>query len=199
MVATNNPDKFAEIQEILQGSEWQVYSLSKFNSYPPPIEDGSDLKENALIKARAGYRHTGLLTISDDTGLEVDALDGKPGVFSARYAGEDATYESNLQKVLHDLNAIPNAIRTARFRTAMALVGTDIERSWEGVCEGEITTKPLAESGFGYDPIFWSTALEKTFSEATPEEKNKVSHRGKALRKLISFLNNALIPDQVKL
>ena len=176
-----------------------MYSLSKVTPYPPPIEDGIDLKENALIKAREGFRQTGLLTIADDTGLEIDALRGKPGVFSARFAGENATYESNLRKVLEDLNAIPNAVRSARFRTAMALVGTDVEHSWEGLCEGNITGEPMTETGFGYDPIFWSTELEKTFSEASSTEKNMVSHRGRALRKLLSFLDNVLIPGQVKL
>jgi XTP/dITP diphosphohydrolase len=176
-----------------------VYSLSNFSPYPPPIENGVDLNENALIKARVGFERTGVLTIADDTGLEVDALDGKPGVFSARYAGENATYDSNLRKVLNDLNAIPNAIRTALFRTAMALVGEGFEHCWEGVCKGKITAKPMTTTGFGYDPIFWSTELKKTFSEASREEKNKVSHRGRALKKLISFLDYEIIPDRVRL
>lgn len=154
------------------------------------------LKENSLIKAREGFSRTGLLTIADDTGLEVDALGGDPGVYSARYSGEDATYMSNMHKVLSELASIPNAARTARFRTVMAMVGSEGEFSWEGVCEGRITASPMAEIGFGYDPIFWSMELGKTFSESSNEEKNRVSHRGKALRKLIAYLNNVSSMEQ---
>lgn len=193
LVATNNQDKLTEIQLMLSDTDWVVVDLSKFDPYPPPEENGLTLADNALIKARAGFDKTGLMTISDDTGLEIDALGGAPGVQSARYAGENATYQSNLHKVLNELNSLPDAIRTARFRTVMALVGPDIDQCWEGICEGKITNKPIAENGFGYDPIFWSTDLGKTFSESSDAEKNSVSHRGKALEKLIAYLNSSVL------
>ena len=198
LIATHNTDKLSEIQQILQGSMWQTADLSEFQYYPPPIENGSTLAQNALIKAREGFNRTGLLTLADDTGLEIDGLEGDPGVFSARYAGENATYDMNCRKVLMELDAINSTKRTARFRTVMALIGSEIEHCWEGVCEGMITREPSGNSGFGYDPIFWSIELKRTFSEVTPLEKNRVSHRGRALRKLMAYLMEAELPDLLR-
>ena len=196
--ATNNADKLSEIRQILSGSLWQVADLFEFQSYSPPIESGATLRQNALIKAREGFHRTGLMTLADDTGLEIDALNGDPGVHSARYAGENASYKMNLHKVLDELGATPTSSRTARFRTVMALVGRQVEQCWEGVCEGLITHLPIGKSGFGYDPIFWSVDLRKTFSQVTQLEKNSVSHRGRALRKLMSFLEDARLIDPVR-
>ncbi len=184
LAATNNPDKLREIRQILDGSGWTVLSLKDIPPYPEPPEDGDTLVENALEKAREGFQHSGILTLADDTGLEVDALDGRPGVFSARYAGENATYEDNVLLLLKELDSLPAPKRTASFRTVMALVGEDTELWWEGSCKGSITDQQIGADGFGYDPVFWSPELGKTFAEASPKEKNSVSHRGRALQQL---------------
>lgn len=121
--------------------------------------------------------------------MEVDALDGRPGVHSARYAGETATYDDNVNLLLSELGDVPDSQRTARFRTEMALIGDGIEITWEGIAEGRITRERIGAGGFGYDPVFWSLDLQKTFSEAPMDEKNIVSHRGRALRGLLERLD----------
>ena len=192
LAATNNPDKLREIRQILDGSGWTVLSLKDIPPYPEPPEDGDTLVENALEKAREGFQHSGILTLADDTGLEVDALDGRPGVFSARYAGENATYEDNVLLLLKELDSLPAPKRTASFRTVMALVGEDTELWWEGSCKGSITDQQIGADGFGYDPVFWSPELGKTFAEASPKEKNSVSHRGRALQQLAEKLRTLI-------
>ena len=188
LAATHNPDKLREIQQILDGSGWEAVGLDRFSPYSDPPEDGLTLLDNALSKAREGFRRTGLISLADDTGLEVDALDGRPGVRSARYAGENASYQDNVSLLLRELDGVPPAGRTARFRCVMALVGQGVERWWKGTAEGVILTEPRGASGFGYDPVFWSPELGMTFAEASPAEKNRVSHRGRALRGLIKVL-----------
>ena len=139
--------------------------------------------ENSLIKARTVHKITGLPTVADDTGLEVNSLNGAPGVKSARYAGENATYKDNLNKLLKDLEGVPHGERQAQFRTVISFV-TDSQEHWvEGIVKGTILNESRGESGFGYDPIFYIPELKKTFAELSMEEKNKISHRGLALEK----------------
>ncbi len=190
LAATNNNDKLREIRQILSGANWQVLGLGDFPPYPEPPEDGETLLENALAKAREGYNRNGLLTLADDTGLEIDALDGRPGVYSARYAGPQASYEDNVARVLVELKGIPIEKRSARFRCVMALVGDRVEKWWEGVTHGFVLENPVGSNGFGYDPVFWSPELNKTFAEAASSEKNRVSHRGRALTGLIAHLTD---------
>ncbi|NQT35187.1 RdgB/HAM1 family non-canonical purine NTP pyrophosphatase [bacterium] len=189
LAATQNKDKLREIRQILEGSGWDVAGLDDFPPYPETVEDGETLLENALLKARDGYRHTRLITLADDSGLEVDGLNGRPGIHSARYAGENATYEDNVDLLLRELEDVPESERTARFRCVMALIGPDIERWWEGVSEGIIIDEKRGKSGFGYDPVFWSPELGMTFAEATAADKNRVSHRGRALKGLVNVLD----------
>ena len=187
-VATRNRDKLREIRQILDGLGWELLDLDDFPPYPEPVENGKTLLENALLKARTGFTQTGLLSLADDSGLEVDALDGRPGVNSARYAGDKTDYEDNVNLLLEELTGVAEKLRTARFRCVMALVGPGIERWWEGVSEGVILKEKRGRSGFGYDPVFWSPELGVTFAEASPAEKNRVSHRGEALQELANIL-----------
>ncbi|MBM3329765.1 MAG: non-canonical purine NTP pyrophosphatase [Calditrichaeota bacterium] len=190
-VASHNCDKLREIGEILDGSGWEIVFPDQIPPYPEPGESGATLAENALIKAREGYSRSGLLTLADDSGLEVDALDGRPGVRSARYAGKDASYRDNIDLLLLELKGVPPNQRTARFRAVMALVSDAIEQTWEGVVEGRILTAPLGETGFGYDPVFWSVELGCSFAEVPPQVKHTVSHRARALAGLLAHLNAA--------
>ena len=190
LVATNYSDKLREIRQILSGTGWEVVGLNELPAYPEPIEDGETLAENALIKAREGFRQSGIMTLADDTGLEVDALDGRPGVYSARYAGENATYTDNVNLLIREMSGVPEPMRTARFRTVMALVGNDSEECWEGVAEGRIISESIGSDGFGYDPVFYSPELGQTFAETSLKAKNRVSHRGRALQKLVERLKS---------
>ena len=148
--------------------------------------------ENSLLKAHTVYDRTGLPAIADDTGLEVDALDGAPGVYSARFSGADATYEDNVNKLLSVMEDVSDDMRSARFRTVISFVD-EVQELWtEGFIEGRITRDPRGNMGFGYDPIFYIPRLEKTFAELSTAEKNKISHRGLALQKLRKILINVL-------
>ncbi len=190
LVATHNLDKLREIKQILADSGWDVIGLDSIPLYPEPPEDQDTLQGNALQKASEGYRQSGILTLADDSGLEVDALNGRPGIYSARYAGEKATYADNVNLLLKELSGVPNQQRTARFLCVMALVGKDFEQTWSGASEGVITTDPIGFDGFGYDPVFYSLELMKTFAEASPDEKNRASHRGRALIGLKQILTS---------
>lgn len=172
----------------MEGSAWRIYRLSDFSTYPEPDETEDSLAGNALIKARAGFSHTGLLTLADDTGLEIDALGSKPGVYSSRFAGPDCSYQDNVDKVLLEMRGIPWEKRTARFKCVMALVDDEKEIWWEGCVDGYITEHPRGTGGFGYDPIFYLPELDVTFAEVSVEVKNRHSHRGRALAQLISHL-----------
>lgn len=165
-------------------------SLDDFSLFPEPAETGDTLAENALIKARAAFAQTGVTAIADDTGLEVDALGGLPGVRSARFAGPGADYAANLRLLLERLAEVADPLRTARFRCVVALVDDGREATFEGTVEGLITRAPRGFNGFGYDPVFFCPEIGKTFAEAEPEEKHRVSHRGRALRALANFLSN---------
>ena len=190
VLATHNEDKCAEMTAMLDEFPLQLISLEDFPEIGEIKENGSSLEENALIKARTVHSITRLLSWADDTGLEVDALDGKPGVYSARYAGENCSYSDNVQKLLQNMENIPTDKRIAHFKTAMALVGENMELVSEGVVEGMITTKPKGVGGFGYDPVFYVLDKNKTYSEMKMTEKNQISHRGKAIQNMIKLLQS---------
>jgi XTP/dITP diphosphohydrolase len=187
ILATHNRDKIKEFRHKL-GYAIQLKTLDDFPDMPETIEDGLDLRENAYKKAREIHAFTGLPAIADDTGLEVDVLNGAPGVYSSRYAGVNASYRDNVLKLLDELKTIPAEQRTARFRTIIAYV--DHEDAWdvEGVVEGSISESEKGEGGFGYDPVFFYEPLQQTFSELDINEKNKISHRGKAIDAFIHTL-----------
>ncbi len=182
--ATNNIDKLNEAQSILKDLPYQFVGLNEFPNIPEIEETGKTLLENSLIKARTIHKITGIPTMADDTGLEVNSLNDAPGVKSARYAGENATYKDNLNKLLKDLKGVPHGERQAQFRTIISFV-TDSEEHWvEGIVKGIILNESRGENGFGYDPIFYIPELKKTFAELSMEKKNKISHRGLALGKI---------------
>ncbi|MEX0894474.1 MAG: RdgB/HAM1 family non-canonical purine NTP pyrophosphatase [Balneolaceae bacterium] len=186
-LASANPNKIQELQEMLSPLEIELRSTLDIEENVEVVEDLPTLEGNALKKAKFWYQRTGIPSLSDDTGLEVEALGGEPGVYSARYAGPDATYEDNVLKLLEEMKGIEN--RSARFRTVVALV-SEKELLFEGVCEGEIISQPRGEKGFGYDPVFLPDGFNRTFAELNAEEKNRISHRGRALQKLIGFLED---------
>jgi len=191
IAATHNSHKLEEIRDILKDFPVRIISLKDLNRDIPFIEDGSTYYENALKKARAVAEHFTQPTLAEDSGLEVDALFGQPGIYSARYAGEGASDEANNQKLLARLQDIPLLQRTARYRCTLVLVCTDGEiHSFEGTCEGIITSVPRGEKGFGYDPLFLIPEYSKTFAELGDEVKNKISHRARALAQLRNFLQN---------
>ncbi len=182
LLATHNREKGRELAAVLADDERiRVITLDDLDLEPAePIEDGERLEENAWIKAKEIHDATGMPVIADDTGLEVDALDGAPGVYSARYAGEDASYDDNCAKMLRELDGVEE--RGARFRTVICYVDAMRALFAEGEVVGEILRERRGEGGFGYDPIFRPDGEEKSFAEMTAEEKNRVSHRGRAVR-----------------
>ena len=192
VLATHNYDKEIELQHSLQGLGVKICSLSEYPDIGEIEETGTTLLENSLLKAHTVYDRTGLPAIADDTGLEIDALDGAPGVYSARFSGADATYEDNVNKLLSVMEDVSDDMRSARFRTVISFVD-EVQELWtEGFIEGRITRDPRGNMGFGYDPIFYIPRLEKTFAELSTAEKNKISHRGLALQKLRKILINVL-------
>ena len=187
--ASANPNKYSEISQILSGA---VNLIPRPAEIPEVIEDADTLEGNARLKAVAVRIATGCAAVADDTGLEVDALGGAPGIFSARYAGENASYEDNVSKLLEAMTEVPGEERTARFRTVALVAWQDgTETIAEGVVEGAIADRPSGAGGFGYDSVFIPTAGGgKTFAEMDDEEKNAISHRGAAFRSLKEHLNN---------
>ena len=192
VLATHNHDKEIELQHSLRGLGVEICSLSEYPDIGEIEETGTTLLENSLLKAHTVHDRTGLPAIADDTGLEVDALDGAPGVYSARFAGADATYEDNLNKLLFSMEEVSEERRSARFRTVISFVDGNQELWTEGHIDGKIIDFPRGNAGFGYDPVFYIPQLEKTFAELSTEEKNKISHRGLALQKLRKILVNVL-------
>jgi len=184
VLATRNPHKVREIKDLFGNGNFEIFSLRDFSDIPEIKEDGKTLRENAIIKAREAAKKTACLSMADDSGLEVDALDGKPGVRSARFAGENVDYNSNNEKLLQLMSHLPREKRGACFRCVIAIAqpGGDVEVV-EGRCEGEIALQPRGTNGFGYDPVFLDPASGKTFAEFTLLEKNKISHRSRALSK----------------
>jgi len=184
VLATHNPDKQAEMNAVLLDLGLDVIGLDQYPEIDDIPEIGTTLLENALIKARAVHLKTGFPALADDTGLEVDALHGAPGVYSARFAGEDATYQDNVKKLLSVMAGVSRQNRTARFRTVVALIDSDTELWTEGIIEGLITRDERGAGGFGYDPIFEAADTGKTFSEMSAAQKNEISHRARALQKM---------------
>jgi XTP/dITP diphosphohydrolase len=218
LIATSNKGKVAEIASLLEGLGCRAIGLEDLPQVPPPVEEtGTTFVENALIKAGDDNAAAGLLTLADDSGLEVDALDGRPGVYSARYGGEGLSSAQQIRLLLEELKDAPEEKRTARFLCVVALVGAAGEKSdnlesvwrldgasvdsagrprirqtFEGRCEGRIALAPRGAGGFGYDPIFIDAELGRTFAELSPEEKSSRSHRGKALRAAIEYLESIM-------
>jgi len=183
---TNNKFKLEEIQNIV-GFKYRIMSLKDINCYDEIPETHMTIEENASEKSHYIYKRYELDCFADDTGLEIDALDGRPGVFSARYAGEGKDFDDNMNKVLSELQNISN--RKARFRTVISLILDGNEYQFEGIVNGQILTQKIGKKGFGYDPIFQPDGFSKSFAQLTMKEKNKISHRGMAIQKMIEFLN----------
>ena len=192
LVATTNPGKFAEVKDFLRQLPLEVLSLSDLATWPKIIEDGATFEENALKKARSLAEYSGYLTLADDSGLEVDALNGAPGIYSARYCGEEGNDKKNNEKLMHELREISEEKRTGRFVCALALCAPKSHgmKEWtvRDSCEGRISFELKGENGFGYDPLFFYPSLGKTFGEIDRAIKATVSHRGKALKKLTEML-----------
>ena len=184
--ASNNAHKLSEIRAIL-GDHIEIISLSDLQCHDEIPETADTLEGNALIKARYVWEHYGLYCFADDTGLEVEALGGAPGVYSARFAGEHASFEDNVRLLLERLSGVV-APRRARFRTVIALIDEYGTHSFEGSVDGEITLERSGDHGFGYDPIFRPEGREETFAQLTEQEKNSMSHRGRAVQKLVRYL-----------
>ena len=192
VIATHNPDKKKEMLIALNDLGVNILSLDNFPEIDEIEETVSTLLENSLIKARTVFAKTGMPAIADDTGLEVDALNGAPGIYSARYAGINVSYEDNVRKLLSEMSSVKMASRTARFRTVISFHSLNKELWTDGVIEGSITKSPIGEKGFGYDPVFKVLKTGKTFAEMTKKEKNKISHRGVALNKMCKLLKENL-------
>lgn len=189
VVATKNKGKIKEIQQVLGDFGIEVISMEQAGFHQEIVEDGSTFEENALIKARAIMKLTGLPVLADDSGLETDFLDGAPGIYSARFAGEGASDKDRYEKLLDLFKDVPEHKRGARFVCAMAYCTPDGEEmTVRGTCEGIIAYAPKGENGFGYDPIFLLPQFRKTMAELSPEEKNRISHRGKALAKMADLI-----------
>lgn len=183
--ATNNEHKLIEVQKML-GDKFDVLSLKDINCFEDIPETAATLEGNASIKSKYVYEKYGLNCFADDTGLEVEALSNQPGVYSARYAGEQKSSEDNMTKLLLELNKINN--RKARFRTVISLILDGKENLFEGIVEGDILSERHGGEGFGYDPIFQPSGFDLSFAEMDMENKNKISHRGRAVAKLITYL-----------
>lgn len=183
--AINNKHKLEELQSLL-GDKIKLLSLKDIQCFEEIPEEQPTLEGNARQKAAYVYDKFGYACFADDTGLEIEALDGEPGVYSARYAGEEKDAAANMRKVLEKLEEIKN--RKARFRTVISLIISGEEKQFEGIVEGEIIEKERGGAGFGYDPIFLPDGFNQTFAEMDLKEKNKISHRGRAVQKLIEYL-----------
>jgi len=184
VIATSSPDKFREIREMLAVPGINFLGLADFPGCPEVAEDGADFFANALQKAQAAAYHTGLPSLADDSGLEVDALGGRPGVYSARFAGSGSTGRENNDKLLQLLASVPDGRRKARFVCVVALVAGGRAYYARGEVDGEISREPRGLGGFGYDPVFWLPEHGLTMAEMEPNEKNKISHRSLALLRI---------------
>lgn len=192
LIATGNNGKFREFAALFSDSGIKLYSLKDFPALIPAVEDGATFKENALKKASAAARETGLPVIADDSGLCVDALDGRPGVLSARFAGEDGGDGANNLKLLQELAAVERGLRTAAFRCVIAFCMPDgLEATFEGELRGRILEHASGSGGFGYDPLFQVAEYGKTLAELPLEIKNRISHRGRAAEALRTYLLNS--------
>ena len=193
VLATRNPNKLREFRAMLQDIDIAIVSFDSFPECPEVVEDGKSFAENALKKARTIAEYTGHVTIADDSGLEVDLLGGMPGIYSARYAGEEADDRKNNEKLLKELGGVPMERRGAQFRCVIAVVDPDgAEQIVEGAYRGIIITEPRGNNGFGYDPVFLDEQSGFTFAEMDPEHKNQVSHRSRAIQELKKILQGFL-------
>ena len=193
VLATRNPDKAKELIALLCDLDITIRTLNEFTEVPEVIEDGDSCEANAKKKAAEVARYTGRLAVADDTGLEVEALAGRPGPHAARYAGEHATYEDNWRKLLEELKGVPMSGRRARFITVAAIAEPGgPPQLVEGVLEGVIAEQPSGGHGFGYDPVFFVPALGKTLAELPRDVKNQISHRGKAFQKAKALLQKKM-------
>jgi XTP/dITP diphosphohydrolase len=191
VLATGNQHKLREFQQILKTDTLEIVPQSAFSGCPEVIEDGSSFEENALKKARTIAMHTGCIAMADDSGLEVDALEGAPGIYSARYAGEPSNDERNIALLLESMLHVGTLQRGAQFRCVIAVVSPNgQELVAQGLCRGRITTEPLGNDGFGYDPVFFHEPSKRTFAQLDSAEKNCLSHRGLAVHNL-----RQLLPD----
>ncbi len=188
VVATNNKGKLRELSEMLEG--FTVLSQQEVGAFVDVEETGTTYEENALLKARAVQKFTDKYIVADDSGLEVDVLNGEPGLYSARYAGDNTTPDQGMEKLLEKLKSYKPSEKTAHFISCIVLIEPDgTEHSFYGRCDGLITDKKIGDKGFGFDPIFWFEDYGKTFAELSADEKNAVSHRHKALCKLKEYLD----------
>jgi len=195
IVASRNKGKVREIMELLTGLPFKVTSLLDYPQIPETIEDGKTYRANALKKAREAAEATGKMAISDDSGIEVKALNNAPGIYSARFAGEGASEKARNKKLFAMLKGVPHSKRQARYRCVIALVdarGRELGVV-QGTCSGYVTTRDIGENGFGFDPLFWLKRYNKTFGQLPPALKAKISHRARALKKLRKLLTS--LPD----
>lgn len=194
LLATNNPGKVAELRRLLGGIGYEIVTPGELGIPFTVEETAESYRENAVAKARAAARAGGCLALADDSGLEVDALGGRPGVHSARYGGDGLDDRARVELLLRELEGVPDALRTARFRAVVVIAGPadEVLQVFEGVAEGSIAREPRGTGGFGYDPVFLVRGLGKTMAELTPEEKDAVSHRGQAVRAAAAWLRARL-------
>ncbi len=190
LIGSGNRDKAQELADLLAGLPWDVLCLADFDPIEEPEETGATFEENALLKARYYGEAFGVATVADDSGLEVDRLGGAPGIYSARYAGEGCTYADNNHKLLTALGDVEPALRTARFVCCAAFVAPGVVHVEHGACEGHIAHEPRGTNGFGYDPLFIPDGHTRSFAEMTVPEKQTLSHRGRAFRKIRRFLES---------
>jgi len=199
LLATQNKGKAAEFQELLADSDIEVCSLLDFPDWEDIEETGRTFAENAVLKAREAMKKIGLVTLADDSGLEVEALNGAPGIYSARFAGEQGNASKNIDKLLLLMEDVPEEKRGARFRCSLAIVTPD-DREFlvEGKIEGKILRQRQGERGFGYDPVFFLPALGRTMAELSSAQKNEISHRAQAFRKALPILQELKIGENKK-
>ena len=197
LVATHNKGKVTEFAEMLQDMEIEWLSLDDLGVTEDVEETGHTFRENSILKAQAYAAVSGLLTLADDSGLEVDALNGAPGVYTARYGGEGLTAVQRYEKLLDDIKDVPEPQRTARFRCVIVLAAPDgtLLGESDGVCEGRIAQAPVGDNGFGYDPVFFLPAFDQTMAQLSAAQKHQISHRGRALQAIAPRLR-AVLQDQ---
>ncbi|MFO7811112.1 MAG: RdgB/HAM1 family non-canonical purine NTP pyrophosphatase [Candidatus Delongbacteria bacterium] len=190
LLATHNKNKITEIKKALENTGHDILTLNDITEMPEVIEDGETLEDNSLKKAKEIFEYSGITTMADDTGLEVEILDGEPGVYSARWAGENSTYEENNRKMLKRLEGVPFEKRKAVFRCVITLYGNNIHEVSVGELRGRITNEPKGEKGFGYDPIFVPEGFDRTLAEMPLKSKDLISHRGKAVKRMTGIISN---------
>lgn len=195
-LATKNAGKIREIERLLEHLPIILRNAGEYKEIEEPEETGLTFAENAVLKAKYYAEKTGLLSLADDSGLEVEALNGEPGVFSARYGGADATNEEKIAKLLKELRQTNDENRFARFVCSMAIADDSgkVQYLTDGVCQGKIANNPIGNNGFGYDPIFIPEGFSETFGELSSEIKQKISHRSRAIDKIIDFLSEKSTP-----